>query len=661
MDWLSNNPSLHKPSIDVLHFGDIDLAEVGVDGKPLFRVAAASPDTSSDTNVLLPIERRVLSIESKLTRIIEANFDPDRLDVRTGTLNNQPVVLVGETSPRLSVVPNFSLREGDSFQLEFEQLPFEAERSPIFDPWRSLFEFEVAPEEVWGNTDIFLGVAIVSGTAFSNSVMDSLPTSAPLISRVVVTVTELDEQFSGQSATAIAWERANAIREALLRAQAERQPEYLRQQVNVSGRTLAAIAIASFSMMLLQRLFRARWNVLAAEVYTEDSEEYQLLATSPMPWDRDSPPLASATDDSQASLQSVPVRLWWWIRKWLGGGSPLWEILFPTLSLVQRQNINLLVRSLLWWSQTALWVGGIAFILARFPFSRALSSWMISVPVKFLIIWFAGSLGRRLTDIAISVFLHRWAERRSLSTTEARRMRLRVPTIARALKELTSVFTYAAVAVAFLYLLRTPFLPVLLGAGIVGVGSQNLIKDWLAGLFVLWEDQYARGDVVTIDGTFGKVEYMNLRMTQLRTPDGELVSISNGSFDQVKNATNRWSRANIGIDVAYKTDLDKAIAVIESVAYELEADTDWGRWIVEPPKVLGVDNFDDSCITIRLWIKTRPMKQWDVGREFRRRLKEAFDRNGITIPFPQRRIWFENFSPNNALGDSAIAKEEADE
>ena len=140
----------------------------------------------------------------------------------------------------------------------------------------------------------------------------------------------------------------------------------------------------------------------------------------------------------------------------------------------------------------------------------------------------------------------------------------------------------------------------------------------------------------------GFVEYLNLRITQLRTFDGELVTIANGSINTAINLTHQWSRLNLGVDVAYSTDLDKAMMVIEEVAVKMRRDSVWGKFILEPPNILGVDAFGDNGITIRLLIKTQPMKHWEVGREYRRRLKQAFDLANITIPFPQRSIWLEN-------------------
>jgi small conductance mechanosensitive channel len=179
---------------------------------------------------------------------------------------------------------------------------------------------------------------------------------------------------------------------------------------------------------------------------------------------------------------------------------------------------------------------------------------------------------------------------------------------------------------------------------VIGFASQNLIKDWLRGVLILSEDHYAKGDVVTIDGMTGTVETMNLRVTQLRTLDCRLISIDTGSFSKATNLTSTLSGITLAITVAYSTDLDQAIAVIAQVGAEMRHDPTWQDLMLEDPVVLGVDDFGDNGVAIRLLIKTIPGKHASAGREFRRRLKPALDEAGITIPLPQLSIWLANSS-----------------
>lgn len=196
---------------------------------------------------------------------------------------------------------------------------------------------------------------------------------------------------------------------------------------------------------------------------------------------------------------------------------------------------------------------------------------------------------------------------------------------------------------------------VLVGAGVVGLaigfGSQSLVKDLLAGLFIILENQYRKGDVVNIAGIGGVVEEINLRRTVLRDLDGTIHIVPNGQIGVASNLTKLWSRANFNISVGYGTDLDKAIAVINRVGQEMAKDPQWAQFLISPPRALRVDNLGDSGIEIKVLGDTKPIKQWDVMGELRLRLKKAFDAEGIEIPWPHTKVYF---------GDSPILVRQKD-
>jgi|GEM_PF-788302 small-conductance mechanosensitive channel len=171
----------------------------------------------------------------------------------------------------------------------------------------------------------------------------------------------------------------------------------------------------------------------------------------------------------------------------------------------------------------------------------------------------------------------------------------------------------------------------------IGFGAQSLVKDLVSGIFILAEDQFAVGDVVIINGEGGLVEKMTLRITQLRNTQGMLITIPSGSVEMVKNLTSEWSRVDYMIGVAYETDLDHAMSVVMDEAGKLKADM--AEEIIDDPELMGVDEFGDSSITLRVWIKTAPLQQWKVKRELNRRVHKRFEQEGITIPFPQRTVW----------------------
>jgi len=185
--------------------------------------------------------------------------------------------------------------------------------------------------------------------------------------------------------------------------------------------------------------------------------------------------------------------------------------------------------------------------------------------------------------------------------------------------------------------------PLLAGVGIaglaIGFGAQTLVKDFLTGFFILMENQYRVGDVVKIGDHAGLVEKIKLRTTVLRDLEGIVHIIPNGEVQSVRNMTYEWSRVVLDIGVAYKEDVDKVIQVLKDVGKKMRQEEPYSQFMLEDPQILGVDNFGDSAVTIKMLAKTCPLKQWDVGREMKRRIKHAFDKEGIEIPFPQRTVY----------------------
>lgn len=184
--------------------------------------------------------------------------------------------------------------------------------------------------------------------------------------------------------------------------------------------------------------------------------------------------------------------------------------------------------------------------------------------------------------------------------------------------------------------------PVLASLGIGGValgfGAQSLVKDVISGFFILLEDQVRVGDVIETAGKSGLVEKVGLRSLVLRDVSGNRIIIPNGQIDVVTNMSYEYSRAVLDIGVAYKEDVDRVIELIKAVGAEMQKDEKYREVFLEPLEVLGLDSFGDSAVVIKARIMTKPLKQWEVKREFNRRLKIVFDREGVEIPFPQRTV-----------------------
>jgi len=184
--------------------------------------------------------------------------------------------------------------------------------------------------------------------------------------------------------------------------------------------------------------------------------------------------------------------------------------------------------------------------------------------------------------------------------------------------------------------------PILAGAGILGLavsfGAQSLVKDVISGFFILFENQFAIGDVIEAAGKSGVVEKMTLRVVVLRDVEGAMHVIPNGEIKVVSNKTRGWSRAVVDVGVAYDVDVDRALAVVRDEAAQFTTDKTWGPQLDGPVEVLGIESLGDSAVVIRSLIKTQPGSQWNAAREFRRRMKNRLDREGIEIPYPQRRV-----------------------
>jgi len=193
-------------------------------------------------------------------------------------------------------------------------------------------------------------------------------------------------------------------------------------------------------------------------------------------------------------------------------------------------------------------------------------------------------------------------------------------------------------------------MPILTGAGIVGLavgfGAQTLVKDLISGFFLILENQVRVGDVARINGTGGLVEAINLRTVVLRDLEGIVHIFPNGSIETLANLTKDFSYALIDVGVAYKEDPDNVIAVLGEIGAELAADP---HHRLNALAILGVDGFEASQVTIKIRVKTVALKQWEVGRELRRRIKRTFDARGIEIPFPHLSVYFGEASRPFAL------------
>ena len=411
----------------------------------------------------------------------------------------------------------------------------------------------------------------------------------------VLTLNNHDGSIRSVSLEHYAQQIVYKIELGLQQAQQERQPSFLLKQAKLAGGIFMIVILISLSLFYwLKRLNKAKVN------------------------------LAPHTNTESLSTQ-----------------------------LEQRKKINLkeVQYRFLQLAQVTVWLGGSLIILGLFPHTRLIQLWIITllrIPLRLMIVISACYILIRLSYAAIALINstitnNTFANSYVFNPDINRRLQVRINTFSRLIRGIVTFFWVGIglfVALSIIGLNITPFLA---GAGVLGLAfsfaSQNLIKDTINGLLIILEDQYAVGDVVTIGDVGGLVENLNLRITQLRDGEGRLITIPNSGITLVANHSNGWSRSDLRIPFAYQTNVDRAMELIERVATEMYQDCDWREKILESPQILGVEDFAERGFIIRLWFKTEPLKQWEISREFRRRVKNAFEEAAMPLPLPQQQIW----------------------
>ncbi len=229
------------------------------------------------------------------------------------------------------------------------------------------------------------------------------------------------------------------------------------------------------------------------------------------------------------------------------------------------------------------------------------------------------------------------------SMIEKAERRKRAESAGRLLRWVTTAVVLAITILMTLRKLGVDITPLLTGSAVIGValgfGAQDLVKDVISGFFLIIENQIRVGDVVDVNGKGGLVEQLRIRTIVLRGLDGTVHIIPNGSIREVSNRTKDFSYYVIDMGVAYKENVDSVIATLREIGAELENDPQFKARILAPMEILGVDDFADSAVVIKLRIRTVPIEQWNVGRELRRRIKNTFDERGIEIPYPHLSIY----------------------
>ncbi|MDJ1185472.1 mechanosensitive ion channel family protein [Roseofilum casamattae] len=555
-----------------------------------------------------------------------------------GNIRCSPVYLDGIRLFTVTSLPENKLNNGDNYSLSAEE-----RARDIQNTLNKIIQAKLNHqtqnatkdgEPVKESIDVETGV----GTLLGQTVV-FVPEQPGLVSRKIVTITELDARYLEKSIPDLARAWRISIDRQLEIAIAERQ-RLSRQPLQFLQQVLHNILITIFislSVQIIVQLIKAWDRQLRRKLkqlqhsLTHSSEAGYSEETTDLPPNR-----KIAIEDlwNQLNDTTVPLESIWLALPQL--------LLQERTFLTQQRNFFALILQLLLALQVLVWFSGAAEVVEVYPQTRVYSWFFFEVGLLLPLLWSAIITVNKVGDFFIEFWLSRWSRNGArLESSASSRYAIRAHTYATALTQCTT-FAFAIVGIlSTLHMLG--FSPTVLAsfgaiAVVVTYFFQNTVNDLLNGALILWNDRYAIGDVVHINGISGSVEKLNLYMTQLRNLDGDVITIPNGSISIVRNMTKDWSRVNFSITINYEADLMRAIAAIEETAATMKQEPQWQAVITDNLEMLGVDNISHEGVLIRALMKTEPMKQWEVARELRRRVKLALQNEGIAIGVPQQSV-----------------------
>lgn len=452
----------------------------------------------------------------------------------------------------------------------------------------------------------------VSTATLNNLTVIVAKDNQKLPQQVILTVTEVDALIDSSSVGDLADRWVKIIQTALLQAWQERQPAPRRQQVMTATIIILGLTFLSWVSIWWQKHLRNRFNLLKKQAKRQSDQN--LPINSPPRKDRSQEPILAALGDSSNFRQQADI---------------------------QRQlTLNILWKRLALIGLILLWFGGIAAILYVFPETRLEGRGIIRIPLRIFIIWLLLTSVSNMVNLYVNFRLREWVEEGAVFSENLERRILRAPTLLEVWREIITFIAIFLGIFGFLAWMGLSFAFLLTGAGLVGAlltfAFQDLLKDWINGFLIVFEDQYTVGDMVQFQEFIGLVENMSLRATQLRAADGRLITIAHNQIITAHNLSKDWARVDFTIEVAYQTEPDVAIALMAAIAENMAVDPQWQEDIINPVQVAGVSRVSHTGMEIMLRIVVKRLRQWDIEREYRRRLKIAFEEKGIHIGIPQQ-------------------------
>ncbi|MDZ8087383.1 MAG: mechanosensitive ion channel family protein [Nostoc sp. DedQUE12b] len=439
----------------------------------------------------------------------------------------------------------------------------------------------------------------------------------------LVTVTEPDADYHGKTLEELAQEWQKILQAEVERINRLFSHEILWQRIGQALQISVGLVLGSVVLWLLRR------TLIRKQTALEVRHQEQIVAVKQGVVKQSEAETSTTIDtietsDSQIKTDTIAHQR-----------SQFLEMIQRQFSLKRQLGIYSLLTWLLFWAFILMWYIGIVVIMYSVPYLMRWSKDALARPLALLIIWFFISLVIRIGKTLIDRLTDVWTTHSSLPLSETQRIALRAATVSGALKGL---ITFIFITLGILHSLNAFNMPtssILAGGAVIGIaislGSQSLIKDLVNGCLILMEDQFAVGDVIEIGDKSGLVENLNLRVTQLRNNEGKLITIPNSNIMNVSNLTRLWSRVDFSIVVAYENDPKQVLEILKQVCKQLYSEVEWRDRLLESPQVLGIDDVSHMGMLVRVWIKTAPMEQWNVGREFRLRVRQAFEANKIQI------------------------------
>ncbi len=610
--------------------GNLRCSNVWFHGTRMLTVASLPPSLTEDGNANISVQQRAKKIEINLKQTLKATLNSSE---------TQPTEATGETSDKPEV-----------------------EATIVPDPLELMKNPATASREVADNSDLHPATPLIEVGVLNNQTVIFVPKQPGIPRQAILTVTESDAIANFQSSAeelAIIWR--DRLRSEFSNAITERQDI----SKNPLQRPLIILAIAAVVIILtlallwlqkrlgkkdreLKKELNDFKKILAAETESVTSENAIKSKKKKTPGKTKK----SVSDSERRASRCLLFALTKPKFALAAQLARLWET-FPELSLKkqtdlkQERNTTLMLRLVLRWLLVLLLVCAMGVIFFIYPDTRAFTVFLWSQSILILLIWLFASLADKGSNFLVDLWLQRWAEQAQQTSSYPQRYTKRVTTYSEVLTQATTFIVYL---VAILFTIQALGFS-LAGAGVLGIAATYVFKpkvdNVINGILILWSDRYAVGDVIQIGDLAGGVENMNLYMTELRGDEGRLISIPNGNIDVVQNLTKEWSRVEVKIDLASDTDLERAMHTLKKLAEKMQNEPEWENKILEPASIFGLDSVGSDGLLVQVWMKTPPMQQWSVGRELRVRIKEVFDREGISLAMPQRSLYVRN-SPNGS-------------